>query len=155
MSGRFLIRRASLSEAAVLATLHAESFGEERWSADQIKDSLTLATTKSWIAYDEDTPLGFILCQIVPGETEILTLCVSPARRRQRIAEALLRHMMDAVRADGGAKIFLEVAADNHAARKLYEQQGFTVTGTRAGYYKRGAVTVDGVMYGCDIVKSS
>ena len=148
MSGRFLIRPASLSMTPVLAALHAESFGVECWSAGQIEGSLALPTTKAWIAYDEDTPLGFILCQIVPKEAEILTLCVSPARRRQRIAEALLRCMIEEARGQSGAKIFLEVAADNIAARKLYEQSGFTITGTRAGYYKRGAVTVDGVMYG-------
>lgn len=151
MSGRFHIRDAGPRDAAMLTALHAETFGDESWSDDQIHGSLALATTKTWAAYDGDTLLGFILCQSVPGEIEILTLCVSPARRRQRIGMGLLQAMMEAARANGGAKIFLEVAEDNIAARRLYESLGFTVTGTRAGYYKRGAVTVDGVMYGFEI----
>lgn len=130
----------------MLASLHAESFGVEAWSCDQMRGSLALTTTRGWIAHDGDKPAGFILCQALPGECEILTFCIAPALRRQGIGAALLRFVLKDAQAAAG-KIFLEVAADNAAARKLYEKLGFTVTGTRVNYYKRGAVTVDAVRY--------
>lgn len=145
MDGKLIIRAATLPQAPVLAALHAESFGVEAWSLDQMRGSLALTTTRTWIACDGELPAGFILCQALPGECEILTFCVAPAQRRQRIGEALLRFMIK--HAEQNGRIFLEVAADNAAARRLYEKLGFTVTGTRANYYKRGAVTVDAVKY--------
>jgi ribosomal-protein-alanine N-acetyltransferase len=141
------IRPASLPLAPVLATLHAESFGAEGWSFDQIRGSLALTTTKAWIAYHGQTPVGLIFCQLAGADAEILTLCVQPAMRRKGIAALILRRAVDEIRAAGVAKIMLEVAADNIAARRLYEHFGFIVIGARANYYKRGAVTVDGVMY--------
>jgi ribosomal-protein-alanine N-acetyltransferase len=146
VDGKLSIREATLPLAPALAVLHAESFGPEGWSLDQMRGSLALTTTRGWIAYDGDKPAGFILCQMLPNETEILTFCVTPALRRQKIGEALLRLVVENAKADGG-RIFLEVAADNAAARRLYEKLGFTVTGSRANYYKRGAVTVDAVRY--------
>ena len=34
--------------------------------------------------------------------------------------------------------IYLEVRESNHSARALYESLGFTVSGTRKNYYRRG-----------------
>lgn len=149
MSGSILIGPALLPQAAMLAALHAESFGVECWSTEQFRGSLALTTTRAWLARADGKPAGFILCQILPEEAEILTLCVSPARRRSAIGESLLRQAMADARDAGARILLLEVAADNLAARKLYERLGFLITGTRANYYKRGAVTVDAVMYGC------
>ena len=146
MGEKLIIRAATLPQAPALTTLHAESFGPEGWSCDQMRGSLALTTTKAWIAQDGATPAGFILCQALPGECEILTFCVKPALRRQRIGETLLRLALESMQNEDG-KVFLEVAADNAAARRLYEKLGFAVTGSRANYYKRGAVTVDAVQY--------
>ncbi len=147
-----IIRPASLPQASALAALHNESFLTEGWSLDQVRGSLALTTTKAWAAYNDETPIGFVVCQNVPEETEILTLCVRPEMRRHGIATRLLQHMADEMR--GGDKtILLEVAADNDAARQLYERFGFAVYGTRPNYYKRGAVTVDAVMYRVNVDK--
>jgi len=142
-----VIELASFEMAGALAALHAESFGVESWSVAQMEGSLAQPTTKAWIAVEADALTGFILCQMIPKQAEILTFCVSPARRQQGVGAALLRHAIAAARDKGGGKMFLEVAADNHAARRLYEHHGFSIIGKRPNYYKRGAVTVDGIMY--------
>ena len=151
MTAQLTIRPAGLTQTPLLVALHAESFGNAGWSADQIRGSLALATSKARVACEGERAVGFILCQTVPQQTEILTLCVCPDRRRRHIGDALLRHVAEEMRAAGGGKILLEVAADNLPARRLYEQFGFTSDGTRANYYKRGAVTVDAVMYGYEV----
>jgi ribosomal-protein-alanine N-acetyltransferase len=38
------------------------------------------------------------------------------------------------------SEVLLEVRIDNTAARKLYEEFGFEVIGTRRGYYDQGRV---------------
>jgi len=147
MSRTILIQPVLASMAPTLTELHAESFGVECWNLAQMEGSLELATTRAWAASEGDAVTGFILCQIIPKQIEILTFCVSPTRRQQGIGAALLRRAIAAMREQSGGKVFLEVAADNNAARKLYEDHGFTIIGKRANYYKRGAVTVDGLMY--------
>jgi ribosomal-protein-alanine N-acetyltransferase len=134
------------SMTAELTALHADSFGEERWSAAQIGGSLALETTRGWTASEQGETRGFILCQAIPGEIEILTLCVAPGARRRGIGESLLRHMIGEC-AQGAVLVHLEVAADNEAARGMYEKLGFAPAHSRAGYYKRGAGAVDAVTY--------
>jgi ribosomal-protein-alanine N-acetyltransferase len=50
----------------------------------------------------------------------------------------LLAAVIDRMRAAGARTLFLEVGADNPAARALYEAVGFQAIGTRAAYYRRG-----------------
>jgi ribosomal-protein-alanine N-acetyltransferase len=64
------------------------------------------------------------------GEFEILNLAVDPEWRRKGVAKALLDHQL----AHGGVH-FLEVRESNRVARKLYENMGFEVIGTRQNYY--------------------
>src|SRR6185437_5431319 len=107
------ITSASLPQTALLVKLHAESFGNEAWSTEQMRGSLALTTTKAWLAFIDDKPVGLILCQVLPEEAEILTFCVSPAQRRHDVGGSLLRQAMVEILAAGAAKIMLEVAADN------------------------------------------
>ncbi len=142
-----MIKPASLEQAPLLAVLHAESFGEAAWSHEQIHGSLALDTTKGWLAYSGDKPVGFILLQTMPEQAEILTFCVAPSYQRQKIGEKLLQHAIAATRNNGCKKIFLEVAADNLAACKLYEKSGFRLIGKRPNYYKHGDKPVDACIY--------
>ncbi len=74
----------------------------------------------------------------VADEAELLTLAVPPARRRrrQRAARLLARFEAEAARAGARRRAFLEVAADNTAARALYRSRGLAETGRRAAYYR-------------------
>lgn len=148
MSGDYQVAPVSLPLASLLSELHIESFGrQEGWDFKQMRGSLMLDTTEGWIAYDEREPGGFILCQTVADEIEILTFCVRPLYRRRKIGELLLKQVMAASQQKGGKRIFLEVAADNVPARKLYERFGFKHTGNRPNYYRRGTGTADALMF--------
>jgi len=139
-------RIASLYDAASLGRLHSECFGVGQWSARQIADSLTLSTTRAWIAGDNKSPQGFIMCQLVRDEAEILTFCVTPHARRCGIGRGLLNTLILDCRHEKARMIYLEVAADNPAALALYEQAGFGAVGRRAGYYARGAEKIDAIL---------
>ena len=78
-----------------------------------------------------------VLLRVAADEAEILTIGV--AARRQGIARALMAAALERARAQGARTMFLEVAADNGAARGLYEMLGFAPAGLRQGYYAGGA----------------
>lgn len=143
------LQKISKEQAPLLAALHQESFGAAGWDTKQMAGSLALDTTEGWTATTHHDLTGFILCQFMPDAAEILTFCVKPDRQRQKIGEHLLRHATKEAKVRGIPKIFLEVAANNLTAIKLYEKLGFTISGRRAKYYKNG--TVDAVMYTLDI----
>lgn len=134
-------------QAAALAALHAASFGSAAWSLEQIAGSLALPTTQGWAAFEGGKPIGFLLAQMTPGEAEILTLAVHPALQRRGIGSKLMQKLIQTAQDTKTSRIFLEVAADNHAAGKLYEKLGFRKTGARVNYYRRGDSAIDAVLY--------
>jgi ribosomal-protein-alanine N-acetyltransferase len=93
--------------------------------------------------------VGFILTWQAGGDAEILTVAVSPSRRRKGVGRALLDGAIAQCRADGAGRMFLEVAASNAAARALYRSLGFFETGRRKGYYHRaGSPAEDALVLG-------
>jgi len=139
-------RLASLPDAALLTALHSESFGEAGWSLAQITSALVLATNTVLIAEEAGMARGFILCQIAADEAEILTFCVTSLARRRGVGVFLLQAVLAVAQQKQVMRIFLEVAADNHAAITLYEKAGFRVIGKRPDYYRRGGASMDAVM---------
>jgi ribosomal-protein-alanine N-acetyltransferase len=140
-----VIQPVALDMAPVLAGIHAECFENARWSVEQIRDSLRLPTTQGWLALADQEPAGFLLGQKSENEIEILTFCVRPLYRRKGIGEGLLHALLNGL--PSGGAVFLEVAADNAAARGLYEKCGFVSAGTRPNYYRHSTGFVDAERY--------
>lgn len=137
---------ASNEDISAMVALHAESFGAEAWSVEQISGSLSSETTRTFIAKDGDNALGFISCQLAADEAEILTFCVAETARRKGVGAELLKVAISFAKTQGAKKIFLEVASDNNAAQALYKNAGFAAIGKRHGYYKRDGSNVDAIM---------
>ncbi|MDY5585464.1 MAG: GNAT family N-acetyltransferase [Arcanobacterium sp.] len=68
-------------------------------------------------------------------DAEILTIAVAPARRRQGIAQKMLRNLLRYLCENGALRVFLEVRAADFGAQALYEQFGFEKVGLRKRYY--------------------
>lgn len=145
------IQNVTRDHAALLAELHAESFPQAPWNVDVMRGSLSLDTTQGWICIENDRPTGFILCQIAQDQSEILTFCVRSLHRRRGLGERLVRHAMNEARLRGAKKLFLEVAADNMSAIRLYEKMDFRIAGRRPGYYRSTNRNIDAVMYSLDL----
>ena len=79
---------------------------------------------------------GFALGRVVADEAELLTLAVAPEARRRGQAQQCLQDFEHNSRNMGAARVFLEVAATNAAARALYREAGFDEDGVRKGYYR-------------------
>lgn len=127
---------ATAAETPAMAAAHALAF-EASWREDEFEDLLEGEGIYGFLAQD-DEPLGVILCRVAIDEVEILTLGVTPAARRNGVAQALMVAGLGAARQRGAAQAFLEVAVDNEAAIALYERLGFHRAGKRLYYYDRG-----------------
>ena len=122
-----------LEACFTLADLHDRAFPRP-WSAEEF-EVLLKGPGAFAVLGAADEPKGFILCRAVAGEAEILTVAVDPAARRRGWGAALVEMAAGIARETGAVEMFLEVAADNIAALKLYEAAGFERVGLRKGYY--------------------
>lgn len=116
---------------SALAAIHAASFTTPRpWSAGEIADLAGLPYN-FLIAQGA----GFVMGQAIAGEAELLTIAVDPAARGQGQGGHLLQAFIERARLLGSERAFLEVAAGNAAAIRLYSRAGFAESGRRKGYY--------------------
>ena len=140
-------------DAPALAAAHAQAF-ENPWDAQAFTDLLAGPGVYGALASDE-APLGLILCRVVAGEMEVLTVGVTPQARRRGVGNALMATALAAARQAGATEAFLEVAADNPAAIGLYAGLGFCQAGVRRGYYQRNAGSgVDALVLRLDLTQT-
>lgn len=114
-----------------MAAIHARAMTRPRpWSAAEIRDLLGLPG-----AFACDVAQGFALGRVTLDEAELLTIAVAPEAQGQGAGSRCLARFEEAARARGADAAFLEVAADNGAARALYARAGYAQVGVRRGYY--------------------
>ena len=143
------LRAIDLIDIGALARLHAECFPDDRWDAAALAELLAMRGASGHLVEEtaDRQPLGMILDLILAEHAEILTLGVAPVARRSGIARAMLDDLFRRARLAGARSVGLEAAADNLAARRLYEACGFSQTGQRPGYYRRLDATVDALIF--------
>ena len=114
-----------------LAALHQRCFTIPRpFTAAEFTNFLTSPT-----CFLTTAPAGFALGRVAADEAELLTLAVDPDQRRQGIGRHLLDDFHTRATELGARQVYLEVAADNNAARGLYQQAGYCESCRRPGYY--------------------
>ena len=79
--------------------------------------------------------VGYAVYWSVADEIHLHTLAVRRDRRREGIGSLLLGEIIHCSRSLGAKWITLEVRQRNDAARRLYAKFGFSVQGSRPGYY--------------------
>lgn len=137
-----------------LALLHGACFPDDPWPADAWVTLLGQPGVGGIVALAAGEPVGFALWRWVADEAEILTIGVIPQRRGVGCGRCLVDHVLRRL-PPAVATVFLEVAADNPAARALYAGRGFHPVGVRPGYYRRPGGAADALMlrlvraYGC------
>jgi ribosomal-protein-alanine N-acetyltransferase len=132
------IRHFGVEQGEACAAIHAASFAYP-WPQGDIEALLIAPTTVADGAFGArtDDMQGFILARAAADEAEILTIAVTPRRRGRGIAGRLLDANMAALATLGVKSLFLEVEAENHAARALYKRHGFETVGERKAYYRK------------------
>lgn len=123
-----------MTKADKLAALHATAFdGASRWSSAAF--AAALGDPRCFFTFEGAAPDAFALGRSVADEAELLTLVVARDRRRAGIGRRLVAAFEEGARRHGAVAAFLEVSAENAAARALYEAAGWRVAGQRSGYY--------------------
>ena len=138
MSG-WRIWTASRKDADTVAALEALAFGGKSWGANNVKESFVASRVTVFFGGEREAePLGFAVWRDLGSEAELLTIGAVPSARRKGLGAALLAAVLDAARGAGARRFFLEVAADNETARRLYERAGFSPLSVRKAYYRDG-----------------
>ena len=122
--------------AIPLAAMHRASFPEDPWDAEALERIVALSGGFGYLAWQDETPTGFILARDLGGEVEILSLGVLPRWRRRGTGRALLGSAVTEAERRGAGSVVLEVATENVAARALYAAAGFVQVGRRQRYYR-------------------
>lgn len=123
------------------AALHGEAFtplGERGWTRQDMAELLASPGVAGLLLQVDGADIGMAICRVAADESELVTIAVRSAERRRGAGRILLAAALDHARAAGARTLFLEVAADNPAARKLYESMGFRDVGHRPAYFRRG-----------------
>ncbi|EWY40416.1 alanine acetyltransferase [Skermanella stibiiresistens SB22] len=144
------VRPAGLPDLEILETLHSRCFPDEPWSAAAFGRLLETMGVFVFLAATDpkdrpgdsqadgaSLPVGFVMVRVAAGEAEIITLGVEPATRGRGAGALLLRAALEMARTAGAEAMFLEVAEDNAAAKRLYRHHEFAEIGRRPNYYRR------------------
>lgn len=89
---------------------------------------------------------GCALGRVASDEAELLTIAVDPGQRRLGIGSACCAAFEAEAKSRGAVRAFLEVAATNEAARRLYLASGWNMHGCREAYYRTPTGRVDAIL---------
>ena len=96
---------------------------------------------RTYVSEDEDVLTAFTHCGLheglEPGCGEIEFFYVAPERHGSGLADALMHHAVESMRAQGCVTAVLWVFEANERARRLYRSSGFEEVGRRRRYYRR------------------
>jgi ribosomal-protein-alanine N-acetyltransferase len=106
------------------------------WSRSMFAGELAKPSSISLGAFDPDgTLVGYLIISRYVDAWHVMNVAVTPPRRRQGIAAALLERLFELTARDANRGYTLEVRVSNAAAIRLYERLGFRPRGVRRGYY--------------------
>ena len=134
----------AISESALpaIAEIEAELF-ETPLSLPALKSLFDGPAFTGFISIENVGLAGYVLAHLTQDQIEILSLGTARQHQRRGHASMLLAALISTVK---NSACFLEVAADNKAARNLYRRNGFLEVGSRPGYYRRGQRSCDAVV---------
>jgi ribosomal-protein-alanine N-acetyltransferase len=133
------IEDASLENLDRLYEIEKECFEREAFTRQQIAHLLTDYNSLSLIAKVNGEIVGFVIGMVFIERRSltghILTIDVSPAHRRKRVAKNLLQEIEKIFKGKGVRACHLEVREDNIAALSLYQRLGYKKVARLKNYY--------------------
>ncbi|MCB9752823.1 MAG: ribosomal protein S18-alanine N-acetyltransferase [Myxococcales bacterium] len=129
------LRAAERADLDAIAALEQRCF-HRPWTRSMLAEELTRGFARVDIAARGGGVLGYTCVWEQPPEAHLLKIAVAPEARGGGVGGALLRRALHQARVSGCEQVQLEVARANASALRLYQRAGFTVVGTRPGYYR-------------------
>lgn len=134
------LRAASEDDLLGLALLELACFGPDAFSESTLLWFLRHPRGFAIVAVDGEEIVGSTMGLVTgrPQVGKLGSLAVHPSRRRQRLADQLLRAAMGHFTAQGIEAVELEVETTNEPALALYGREGFRIVRRLDHYYGRG-----------------
>jgi [ribosomal protein S18]-alanine N-acetyltransferase len=123
------------ADLPAVTELERALFPEDPWSEGMLRDELRARDRYYLIAREDGDLIAYGGVANLAGEAHIMTIGVRTDRRRAGLGARLLEALLERAAAWQCTRVLLEVAADNEAARRLYERYGFAPIGVRRNYY--------------------
>lgn len=137
-----MIRPITRDDAAAIAAIEREAFGDDAWSDALVDLELTAPGRVVVAAERDDALVGYASAAVIADVADLTRIAVRPDARRSGTARALLRTLLELSAERGAARMMLEVADTNEAALGFYAASGFAEIARRRDYYGRGVDAV-------------
>jgi ribosomal-protein-alanine N-acetyltransferase len=129
------LRRLELADLDEVERIERASYPTP-WSRSMFASELAKPSALSLGAVDESGALiGYLILSRYVDAWHVMNVAVDERHRRQGVASALLRQLLEDTRGDERRGYTLEVRVSNVGAIALYERFGFRPKGVRRGYY--------------------
>lgn len=142
-----------------LALIEKQNF-EDAWTVQMLRDTLKYDYNYMFVLTDDrieilnkdnilkelliDNVQGYIICNSVAGESELLRIAIEDNYKGQGYSKLLMNAYFEKIDNEC-ERYFLEVRSKNKVARALYEKYAYTQMGIRKKYYTNP--TDDAVIY--------
>lgn len=133
---KFLITDGQRCHVAGIRTIEQECFSDP-WSEQAVLSQLPNENHVFLVALDGETVIGYVGMMHILDEGYISNVAVTGAYRRQGIADALLKQLLEQADRLRLSFVTLEVRQSNAPAQALYAKHGFEPVGLRKGYYTK------------------
>ena len=117
-----------------MAKMHAAAFTKQQRPWSEREFTTLIQSPHVFIIADHQC---FALGRAVEDEVELLTLATDPDQQRRGHAQRCLERFHQEARIRQASTSLLEVAVDNHAACRLYENNHYSIVAQRLNYYHR------------------
>lgn len=106
------------------------------WSPSLFLSELAQRGTRSYlVARAQGEVVGYAGMMFMGREAHVTNIAVDPAFHGRKVGTRLLLTITNEAIARGAEVVSLEVRVSNHVAQSMYVKFGFSVVGTRKGYY--------------------
>ena len=113
-------------------------FEVDPWSAEQFWGELAQPTREYVVAEDDGVIIGYAGAYLLPPDSDVQTIAVSPTAQGRGLGRALLEELIAIAARHECTQLLLEVRSDNVSAIGMYERFGFESISRRRDYYASG-----------------
>jgi ribosomal-protein-alanine N-acetyltransferase len=136
--GRFSERSANRGDEKSLGQAERECFSDP-WPEHFFSTEIEAPQRYCRVLVDAGGQLvAYLFCAWRSLDLHVLKVATRPGFRRQGLACLLMENAEAYVIREGGETVMLEVRRSNVEAQELYTTMGYSVVGTRFGYYADG-----------------